>query len=109
MSSGLVHSAASASLNHALSGFSASRYLAHASLSVFRATIRTPWTKRITLPFWEPGLCERLLTLACGRRYLAEMAIQLNHTIVLARDRDASARFFVDIFGFAPAKQFGPF
>jgi catechol 2,3-dioxygenase-like lactoylglutathione lyase family enzyme len=37
------------------------------------------------------------------------MAVKLNHTIVLARDRDASAKFFVEIFGLAPAKPFGPF
>lgn len=27
------------------------------------------------------------------------MAIALNHTIVPARDKDSSARFFADIFG----------
>ena len=37
------------------------------------------------------------------------MAVKLNHTIVLARDRDATAKFFVDIFGLAPPRPYGPF
>jgi catechol 2,3-dioxygenase-like lactoylglutathione lyase family enzyme len=39
------------------------------------------------------------------------MAITLNHTIVPAHDKDASARFFADIFGLAydgPAGHFAP-
>ncbi|MGV9744977.1 VOC family protein [Rhodococcus zopfii] len=37
------------------------------------------------------------------------MAVELNHTIVHATDRDASARFFADILGLAAPKPFGPF
>lgn len=37
------------------------------------------------------------------------MAVQLNHTIVHARDQRASADFYASIFGFAAAKPFGPF
>jgi catechol 2,3-dioxygenase-like lactoylglutathione lyase family enzyme len=37
------------------------------------------------------------------------MAIKLNHTIVHARDKRASADFFTEIFGRPPAKPFGPF
>ncbi|WP_420751550.1 VOC family protein [Rhodococcus sp. O3] len=37
------------------------------------------------------------------------MAVELNHTIVHASDRDASARFFADILGLAAPKPFGPF
>jgi catechol 2,3-dioxygenase-like lactoylglutathione lyase family enzyme len=39
------------------------------------------------------------------------MAITLNHTIVPARDKEASARFFADIFGLkyeGPAGHFAP-
>ncbi|KUI13997.1 bleomycin resistance protein [Mycobacterium sp. GA-1285] len=37
------------------------------------------------------------------------MAIEFNHTIVAARDREESARFFTELFGLPPAKEFGPF
>ena len=37
------------------------------------------------------------------------MSVQLNHTIVHARDARASARFYFEVFGFGPAKSFGPF
>lgn len=37
------------------------------------------------------------------------MAAALNHTIVHARDARASAEFFAEVFGFEPAKPFGPF
>jgi catechol 2,3-dioxygenase-like lactoylglutathione lyase family enzyme len=37
------------------------------------------------------------------------MAIKLNHTIVSAKDKKASAKFLSEILGLAPAKPFGPF
>lgn len=37
------------------------------------------------------------------------MAIKLNHTIVHARDKRASAEFYSEILGLTPAKPFGPF
>ena len=37
------------------------------------------------------------------------MAVELNHTIVHARDADASARFLSDVLGLAPPRRFGPF
>jgi len=37
------------------------------------------------------------------------MAVQLNHTIVEAGDRDLTADFLADILGLAPASTFGPF
>ena len=37
------------------------------------------------------------------------MAIRFNHTIVAARNREESAAYFTDVFGLAPAKEFGPF
>jgi catechol 2,3-dioxygenase-like lactoylglutathione lyase family enzyme len=37
------------------------------------------------------------------------MAVQLNHTIVEARERDATADFLVDVLGVPPATSFGPF
>jgi len=37
------------------------------------------------------------------------MAIQLNHTIVAARDKAASAMFFTEIFALPPAVNVGPF
>jgi catechol 2,3-dioxygenase-like lactoylglutathione lyase family enzyme len=37
------------------------------------------------------------------------MAVQLNHTIVPARDKDSSARFLSDILGLDPPKPFGHF
>jgi catechol 2,3-dioxygenase-like lactoylglutathione lyase family enzyme len=37
------------------------------------------------------------------------MAIELNHTIVHARDAEASARFLTEILGLAPPRRFGPF
>jgi catechol 2,3-dioxygenase-like lactoylglutathione lyase family enzyme len=37
------------------------------------------------------------------------VSVQLNHTIVHARDAQASARFYAEVFGFGTAKPFGPF
>lgn len=37
------------------------------------------------------------------------MAVELNHTIVHARDAEASARFLAEILGLAPPRLFGPF
>ena len=37
------------------------------------------------------------------------MAVQLNHTIVPVRDKEASARFLADILGLGPPKVVGPF
>ena len=37
------------------------------------------------------------------------MTVQLNHTIVMARDKEASARFFTEILGLPEAIRFGPF
>jgi extradiol dioxygenase family protein len=37
------------------------------------------------------------------------MAVKLNHTIVHARDRHQSASFFVEVFGLAKPRPFGPF
>lgn len=37
------------------------------------------------------------------------MSIQLNHTIVRARDKHASAQFLVDILGLEPPTTYGPF
>jgi catechol 2,3-dioxygenase-like lactoylglutathione lyase family enzyme len=37
------------------------------------------------------------------------MAVQLNHTIVHARDRDATAAFFTELLGLPDATTFGPF
>ncbi len=37
------------------------------------------------------------------------MAITFNHTIVAAKDRQESAKFFTDLFGLPPAQEFGPF
>jgi catechol 2,3-dioxygenase-like lactoylglutathione lyase family enzyme len=37
------------------------------------------------------------------------MPVQLNHTIVAAHDRDASARFLADVLGLAPPTTYGPF
>jgi catechol 2,3-dioxygenase-like lactoylglutathione lyase family enzyme len=37
------------------------------------------------------------------------MVVRLNHTIVAARDRDASARFLTDVLGLEAATRFGPF
>jgi catechol 2,3-dioxygenase-like lactoylglutathione lyase family enzyme len=37
------------------------------------------------------------------------VSVQLNHTIVHARDAQASARFYSEVFGFGEAKPFGPF
>lgn len=37
------------------------------------------------------------------------MAVELNHTIVVARDRDASALFLADILGLPPPVVLGPF
>ncbi len=37
------------------------------------------------------------------------MSIKLNHTIVSARNKKASAEFLTEILGLRPAKPFGPF
>jgi catechol 2,3-dioxygenase-like lactoylglutathione lyase family enzyme len=37
------------------------------------------------------------------------MPVQLNHTIVAARDKEVSARFLAEILGLAPPTPFGPF
>ena len=37
------------------------------------------------------------------------MSVELNHTIVHVRDREASAAFMSEVFGLQPAKPFGPF
>ncbi|MEU5861322.1 MULTISPECIES: VOC family protein [unclassified Nonomuraea] len=37
------------------------------------------------------------------------MPVQLNHTIVAATDRDATAAFLVDVLGLEPAPVYGPF
>lgn len=37
------------------------------------------------------------------------MAVQLNHTIVHARDKRASADFYASVFALAAARPFGPF
>lgn len=37
------------------------------------------------------------------------MAVQLNHTIVSAHDRQASARFLAEILGLPAPSRFGPF
>jgi catechol 2,3-dioxygenase-like lactoylglutathione lyase family enzyme len=37
------------------------------------------------------------------------MPVQLNHTIVSARDKQASAAFLADLLGLAPPTPFGPF
>lgn len=37
------------------------------------------------------------------------MAVELNHTIVHARDAEASARFLSEVLGLAPPRRFGPF
>ena len=37
------------------------------------------------------------------------MPVQLNHTIVSARDRQASAAFLAEVLGLAAPKPFGPF
>ncbi len=37
------------------------------------------------------------------------MSVEFNHTIVHALDRDASARFMVEVFGLPAPEPFGPF
>ncbi|MFF7564198.1 VOC family protein [Streptomyces pseudovenezuelae] len=37
------------------------------------------------------------------------MTVQLNHTIVAAHDKHASARFLADILGLSVSPQYGPF
>ena len=37
------------------------------------------------------------------------MTVKLNHTIVHARDKRASADFYCEVFGFPRPKAFGPF
>src|SRR5690606_5376542 len=43
------------------------------------------------------------------RRLEQRMAIELNHTIVPARDALASARFLTEMLGLEPPARFGPF
>lgn len=43
------------------------------------------------------------------QRHIFPMPAQLNHTIVHARDQEASARFYADILGLAAPRNFGPF
>jgi catechol 2,3-dioxygenase-like lactoylglutathione lyase family enzyme len=37
------------------------------------------------------------------------MSVKLNHTIVHARDKRASANFYASVFGFGAPRPFGPF
>jgi catechol 2,3-dioxygenase-like lactoylglutathione lyase family enzyme len=37
------------------------------------------------------------------------MSVQLNHTIVVAHDKEASARFLADLLGLEVSPEFGPF
>jgi catechol 2,3-dioxygenase-like lactoylglutathione lyase family enzyme len=37
------------------------------------------------------------------------MSVELNHTIVAARDKAASAAFFAEVLGLEPPTRFGPF
>ena len=37
------------------------------------------------------------------------MAVELNHTIVIARNKEESARFYTEVLGLPAAKRFGPF
>ncbi|ADJ29380.1 VOC family protein [Nitrosococcus watsonii] len=37
------------------------------------------------------------------------MAVQLNHTIVMSRNQEESAKFLTEILGLPDAKRFGPF
>ena len=37
------------------------------------------------------------------------MSVELNHTIVHAADREASARFMAEVFGLSEPRPFGPF
>lgn len=37
------------------------------------------------------------------------MAVELNHTIVFAKDQEESANFIVEILGLEPPTRFGPF
>ena len=37
------------------------------------------------------------------------MSVELNHTIVHVADREASARFMVEVFGLSEPEAFGPF
>ncbi|MGH9754173.1 MAG: VOC family protein [Blastocatellia bacterium] len=37
------------------------------------------------------------------------MAVQLNHTIIMAHDKEASAIFFTEVLGLPEATRFGPF
>src|SRR5690606_9773801 len=43
------------------------------------------------------------------RGIIRPMPVALNHTIVHARDAEASADFLADILGLAPPRRFGPF
>jgi catechol 2,3-dioxygenase-like lactoylglutathione lyase family enzyme len=38
-----------------------------------------------------------------------DMAVQLNHTIVMAHDKEAAANFLTEILGLPDATRFGPF
>ena len=37
------------------------------------------------------------------------MSVELNHTIIHAKDREASARFMAEVFGLGEPEPFGPF
>ena len=37
------------------------------------------------------------------------MSVELNHTIIYAKDREASARFMAEVFGLGEPAAFGPF
>jgi catechol 2,3-dioxygenase-like lactoylglutathione lyase family enzyme len=54
----------------------------------------------------DTGLDARVLP---GRPEENTMAVQLNHTIVRVRDKEASARFLTEILGLPPAVPFGHF
>src|SRR5215510_477469 len=65
-SAGPVQFAASASLYQALSGCSASRYLAHASLRVLRAMILTDRRYGSMIPKWEQAVTIAMLEVLVG-------------------------------------------
>src|SRR3954471_14493010 len=44
-----------------------------------------------------------------GMEEVRTMTVQLNHTIVAAHDKHASARFLADILGLDVSPQYGPF
>src|SRR5439155_24329774 len=81
----------------------------------------TPWDvadgvrdHSVNLDTGEPGqapLHDARTLHATGKEKERSMAITLNHTIVPARDKEASARFFAEIFGLkyeGPSGHFAP-